>query len=255
MKKILKIFMRNQSLNVMISFLKKKYFRFFESQNVLKINYVIHKCFKEKDIGNLNLDFTDKPSRELILQNIINEKQYKSYLEIGCYKDALFQAIKCQNKVGVDPVSGGNVRKTSDQFFKLNNDSFDCIFIDGLHKYNQVRKDILNSVSIINEGGSILLHDCLPNNVYEQAIPRCQYVWNGDVWKAIIEFRTYPNLDIYTCYADHGIGVILKRPNRNLLKIDSLNFSKLKFEDYFYNYKKYMNLINYEELIKIIKEY
>ena len=63
------------------------------------------------------------------------------------------------------------------------------------------------------------------------------------------------NLNIYTCYADHGIGVILKRPNRNLLKIDNLNFSKLKFEDYFYNYKKYMNLINYEELIKIIKEY
>ena len=33
----------------------------------------------------------------------------------------------------------------------------------------------------------------LPSNVYEQAIPRCQYKWNGDVWKAIVEFRTYKN--------------------------------------------------------------
>jgi len=239
----------------MINLIKKKYFRLIESENVLKINYIIQKYFKEKDIGNLNFNFKDKPSRELILQNIINEKQYKNYLEIGCFKDALFKAIKCQNKVGVDPVSGGTIRKTSDQFFRQNDNNFDCIFIDGLHKYHQVRKDILNSVSIINDGGVILLHDCLPNNVYEQAIPRCQYVWNGDVWRAIVECRTNPNLDVYTCYADHGIGVILKRPNRNLLKFDDVNFSQLKFKDYFYNYKKYMNLINYEELIRIIKEY
>ena len=239
----------------MINFIKKKYFRFFDSRNVLKINFIIHKYFKEKDIGTLDLDFSDKPSRAEIVQSIINEKNYKSYLEIGCWKNDLFDKVQCQNKVGVDPISGGTVRKTSDQFFEKNNNNFDCIFIDGLHKYYQVRKDISNSVKVINDGGMILLHDCLPNNVYEQAVPRCQYVWNGDVWKAIVECRTYSNLDTYTCYADHGIGIILKRPNRNLLKIDNINFSKLKFKDYFYNYKEYMNLISYEELNSIIKKY
>ena len=39
--------------------------------------------------------------------------------------------------------------------------------------------------------------------------------WNGDVWKAIVECRNSKDIDVYTCYADHGIGVILKRPNRN----------------------------------------
>ena len=39
--------------------------------------------------------------------------------------------------------------------------------------------------------------------------------WNGTVWKAIVEFRTKEELDTYTCYADQGIGIILKRKNRN----------------------------------------
>ena len=155
----------------MINFIKKKYFRFFESKNVLKINFIIHKYFKEKAIGTLDLDFNDKPSRVKIVQSIIDEKNYKNYLEIGCWKNDLFNEIQCENKIGVDPVSGG----------------------------------------------IILLHDWLPINVYAQAIPRCQYTWNGDVWKAITEFRTHKDLDIYTCYADQGIGVILNRKNRNFL--------------------------------------
>ena len=96
------------------------------------------------------------------------------------------------------------------------------------------------------------MHDCLPNNIYEQVIPRCQFIWNGDVWKAIVEFRTLKDVDTYTCYADHGIGVIMKRSNRNLLKIGDLNFSKLTFNQYFNNFKLYMNLIEYEKLKKII---
>ena len=105
----------------------------------------------------------------------------------------------------------------------------------------------------MNENGVILLHDCLPNNVYEQIVPRCKHIWNGDVWKAIVECRTKESIDTYTCYADHGIGVILKRNNRNILKLEIKNFSKLKFNEYFYNYKKYMNLIEYADMEKIIK--
>ena len=71
-----------------------------------------------------------------------------------------------------------------------------------------------NSLNFLKPGGIILLHDCLPSNVFNQAMPRCQYDWNGDVWKAIVEFRTKKNLDIYTCFADQGIGVIFNRENR-----------------------------------------
>ena len=238
----------------MDNYFSKKIYRLFESRNILKIKFLIQKYFKEKDIGNLNFNFADKPNRVKIIKDIIKLKNYKDYLEIGCFSNELFDQINCENKIGVDPVSGGTIRETSDEFFKKNDKEFDCIFIDGLHRYHQVKKDILNSINVLKEGGIILLHDCLPSNVYEQAIPRCQYKWNGDVWKAIVEFRTYKNLDVYTCYADHGIGVIFVRPNKNQLDLDREYFLKLRFKDYFENYKRYMNLISYSELIELVKE-
>ena len=142
-------------------------------------------------MGNIGLDFSLKKTRLQIVQEIIKKKDYKKYLEIGCFDDELFNHINCLEKVGVDPVSGGTLRQTSDQFFFKNSQYFDCIFIDGLHEYNQVKRDISNSLNFLNEDGIILLHDCLPNNYYEQAIPRCQWTWNGDVWKAIVECRTF----------------------------------------------------------------
>ena len=238
----------------MDNYFSKKIYRLFESRNILKIKFLIQKYFKEKDIGNLNFNFADKPNRVKIIKDIIKLKNYKDYLEIGCFSNELFDQINCENKIGVDPVSGGTIRETSDEFFKKNDKEFDCIFIDGLHRYHQVKKDILNSINVLKEGGIILLHDCLPSNVYEQAIPRCQYKWNGDVWKAIVEFRTYKNLDVYTCYADHGNCVIFKKPNKNQLNLVRENFLNLFITDYFENYKSYMNLISYSKLIKLVKE-
>ena len=234
------------------NFIKKKYIRLQGSRKILKLNYLIEKIFNDKKLGSIGFNFMNKPNRQFIVQEIINIKKYNSYLEIGTFHDELFGNIKCKKKVGVDPVSGGTIRKTSDQFFKENIDTFDCIFIDGLHYYSQVKKDIQNSLKVLNPNGIILLHDCLPNNYFEQAVPRCQITWNGDVWKAIVEQRVQENTDTYTCYADFGIGVIFNRKNRNILKLDKKNFYKIKFEEYFYNHKKFMNIIEYDDLIKII---
>ena len=44
---------------------------------------------------------------------MIDYKNYNSYLEIGTFHDELFDSIKCNLKVGVDPVSGGTIRKTT----------------------------------------------------------------------------------------------------------------------------------------------
>ena len=219
---------------------------------MLKFFYFYHKLFNNRHSGNLEFDFNNKKNRKQIIQEIIQKKNYKSYLEIGCFSDELFNYIECPNKVGVDPVSGGTVRKTSDQFFKDNQDKFDCIFIDGLHEYSQVKKDIDNSLNVLNKEGIILLHDCLPKNFYAQTTPRCQYVWNGDVWKAIVECRTIKNIDVYTCFADQGIGVIFKRPNQNLLDYYKKNYKYLKFSEYYKDHKKLMNIIEYDDLLKII---
>ena len=235
-----------------INFLKLKINRLFESRKILKLKYYIHKFFREKDIGDLGFNFNDKPNRSEIIQNIIDYKKYRSFLEIGSFSNELFNKVKINNKVGVDPVSGGSVRMTSDEFFKKNKEFFDLVFIDGLHHYDQVKKDINNSLNILTNGGVILLHDCLPSNVFDQAVPRCTYKWNGDVWKAIVEARCRADIDTYTCYADNGIGIILKRSNRNILNLNTTNLNKLKFKDYYNNYQSYMNIINHESLLKLL---
>lgn len=218
---------------------------------VFKINKIYNYIFGERFYKKLDFNWSEYPNRLEIIQNIITSRKYKKYLEIGCDKNQIFSNIEIDFKIGVDPVQGGNVRKTSDNFFKNNLKKFDIIFIDGLHKYDQVNKDIKNSLKVLNEGGIILLHDCMPKSYFHQAVPRSRMSWNGDVWKNIVEARTNPELDTYTCFADQGIGIIFNRPNRNKLIISKNNFNKLKFRDFYYNYREYLNIINSEEINKI----
>tara|TARA_B100000945_G_scaffold321348_1_gene335355 strand:+ start:961 stop:1638 length:678 start_codon:yes stop_codon:yes gene_type:complete len=212
----------------------------------------IHLIFKENFKKKIDFDWNKYPKRFQIIQKIIDKKKYNKYLEIGCFKDETFSEIKIKDKVGVDPISGGNVRLTSDNFFRTNKDKFDIIFIDGLHTFNQVKKDIYNSLNTLNEDGLLLIHDCLPKRIRDQMVPRAHEHWNGDVWKALVECRTLNDIDTYTCIADEGIGVIFKRQNKNILKIKNKNFKKLTFENYYINYKEYMNLISSEDLIKMV---
>jgi len=223
-----------------------------EKKNFLfKINKIYNYIFGEKFYKKLNFDWKKYPNRLEIIQSIIASRNYKKYLEIGCDKDQIFSNIIVDLKIGVDPVQGGNVRRTSDDFFKNNIHKFDIIFIDGLHEYDQVNKDIKNSLKVLNDGGAILLHDCMPKSYFHQAVPRSRMSWNGDVWKNIVEARTNPEIDTYTCFADEGIAIIFNRPNRNKLIIPENNFKKLKFRDFYYNYREYLNVINSEEINKI----
>ena len=213
---------------------------------------IFYYIYGEKFFKRLNYNWAGLPSRTSLIQNIINKKNYKDYLEIGCDNDENFSKIKIKNKIGVDPVKGGTLRVTSDDFFKENKFFFDIVFLDGLHTYEQTKADIDNSLRFLNEDGVILVHDCLPKKIWNQIVPRLYGHWNGDVWKAIVHLRTYSHADTYTCTIDHGVGVIFKRKNKNILKLLNKNFKNLKFADYFNNHKNFMNPFNFEDLDKIL---
>ena len=219
---------------------------------IYKIKRLFYYLYGEKFYKRFKYDWTNYPSRFEIIQKIINKKGFINYLEIGCDQDMNFSKINVKNKTGVDPVSGGNIKLTSDNFFKSNDKMFDCIFIDGLHTYEQAIKDILNSIKFLVPNGIIILHDCLPNKIWNQVVPRLYGHWNGDVWKSIVEARTMQNIDTFTCKADHGLGIIINRPNRNILNDKIKDFKKLKFKDYYNNHKKYMNVIEVLDLEKLI---
>ena len=215
-----------------------------------KIKYFFYgeKFFKKK-----RYDWSKYPSRFEIIQKIIEFKKYKSYLEIGCDRNQSFSNINIDKRVGVDPVEGGTHKMTSDEFFSSNNDKFDIIFIDGLHQYEQVIRDVKNSLNCLTKNGIILLHDCLPRTLWNQIYPRINSDWNGDVWKAIVECRTYENIDTYTCIADRGIGVIVPRKNMNKLILNKSDFRRLKYKDYYQNHEQYMNLIEHHDIFKTIE--
>ncbi len=206
----------------------------------------------ERFSKKFNYDWHKKSSRFDIINRIIEKKKFESYLEIGCQSDVNFSKIIIKNKIGVDPQTGGTHRMTSDDFFKQNKSTFDLIFIDGLHVYEQVLKDIENSLKVLNENGVILIHDCLPAKIWHQTIPQTHSSWNGDVWKSIVKSRTRIDIDTYTIEADQGLGLILKRKNKDLL-IDKIeNFKNLKFRDYYIHHKKFMRIIDESDVLEII---
>jgi len=209
-------------------------------------NKIYYKIFVENFKENLNYNFPDDFFRWDLLDYLIKKNNYSNYLEIGCDKDQLFSKVNIKNKIGVDPSNGGNVRKTSNDFFSDNREFFDIVFIDGLHKYEQVKQDIINSLKFLNENGVVLVHDCMPDSLGKQAVPRYKMQWNGDVWKAIVDLRQDENLEIFTCSIDQGIGIIKKKKNTSILSLDK-PINKLKFSDYYYNYKEYMRVISLTE--------
>jgi len=212
---------------------------------------IYHFIFGEKFLKKINYNFDTSKTRLDLIHYLIKKKNYKSYLEIGCHQDEVFSLVNI-DKVGVDPMSGGNFRGTSDEFFLQNKKKFDCIFIDGLHIYEQVIKDIKNSINFLSENGTIILHDCLPSKVTHQYVPRSRYTWNGDVWKAIVEARTWKDVETFTILADQGLGVITKKKNSDLLIMKNKNFKKIKFEYLYYNYEKIMRTITYDNFINLI---
>ena len=214
------------------------------------LNKVYHLFFSEKFSKKIDYNFDNK-SRIDLIKYVIEKNKYKNYLEIGCNSDDVFNHITIE-KTGVDPVSGGNFRGTSDEFFSQNSKNYDCIFIDGLHVYQQVIKDILNSIKILNNNGVIILHDCLPKSIGHQRVPRTRYNWNGDVWKAVVEARTWKDFETFTILADQGLGIIKKKNNSDLLNIQNTSFKNLKFKFFYYNYKKIMRTVSFYDGLEMI---
>ena len=205
-----------------------------------------------------------------VINTLIKRHGYKSYLEIGVRRGFCFKQIRCNEKIGVDPdpKSKATLHITSDQFFSENKKAFDIIFIDGLHLEEQVDKDIVNSLDILKDGGTIVVHDCNPLSEFEareeyrtekyyklgqyKPKPNCEYKhyppWNGTVWRSWIKLRsTRSDLHMYVVDTDDGCGVITRGKQTTIKAPASLTFEFLKN-----NRQNALNLINLKDF-KIMK--
>ena len=84
-------------------------------------------------------------------------------------------------------------------------------FIDGDHKYDQVKRDYINCFSRLADGGFVLLHDTCPPDENWMDENHC-----GDVWALRREIEC-ENTDILTlpsgCVIGVGLTIIRKRPH------------------------------------------
>lgn len=181
-----------------------------------------------------------------LINSLITKNGYTKYLEIGVRDGECFNAIKCESKVGVDPDKNSKATNhvTSDYFFENNPDKFDIIFIDGLHHADQVEKDIINSIACLNEGGTIVMHDCLPTSKRMQEIPELVgEEWTGNTWMAYLKMRvTRADLQMHVVNTDWGLGIIT-RGSQTPLAIDYLP----TYEQFDANRNEWMNVIDVEQ--------
>ena len=105
---------------------------------------------------------------------------------------------------------------TSDEYFaKFTKDTFDLVFIDGLHTKEQVRKDFENSLRCLSDNGFILIHDVLPENEAGTIVPRETKVWWGDVYKFAMTMNQYPSIGFVTFNIDCGCMLIWKMKDKH----------------------------------------
>jgi hypothetical protein len=141
-------------------------------------------------------------------------------------------------------------------FFKMNQDTFDIIFIDGLHEANQVFRDVQNSLKYLNPNGTIVMHDCSPRGYKNSAIyPMLDTMipWCGDTWKAVVALRMMKEIEIIVIDIDFGVGVIRRRPNLHPLeekwqKYLSVNpISMLDYNHFIHHKEELLRLVSLQE--------
>ena len=204
--------------------------------------------------------------RELLIQKVINKSNAQSYLEIGIGNGAVFSRMVCSKKVCVDPCKSdgsatSNVRPTfemtSDEFFEQNEDTYDVVFVDGLHERDAVYRDINNSLKFLNDGGYIICHDMNPYTKESQIVPRMQGFWHGDCWKAWVKLRR-SNPDLNMCVVPlHGVdfrGVpvmdslgVIQKGSQKLLDVQGKD---LTYENLDQNRQEWLNIIPEEKFLE-----
>lgn len=181
--------------------------------------------------------------RTEIINKIIRENMFSSYLEIGLGNGHNFHLIQLAHKTGVDPAFKDTTHKQiagipSDEFFDLmdtdeiSHEKFDLIFVDGLHHSDQVERDIVNSYRWLNDNGMILIHDVDPPNEKASLVPRSSHMWMGDVYRAVFGFMDkYDELiDMAFIKERAGIFAIRKNPDQDVEL--GFNYPDMSFKEF-----------------------
>ncbi|WUI27609.1 class I SAM-dependent methyltransferase [Mycobacterium sp. NBC_00419] len=211
------------------------------------------------------------------VQRALDARTNPVYLEIGVSKGLAFRQISADEKIAVDPAFrlSDDTRQLADakgratHYFEITSDDFfatqadflaqrpvDVALIDGMHTYEQVVRDVENTLRYLRDDGVIFLHDCNPpfelagrraeswdDFIAGQSGPLVIGLWNGDVWKAIVHLRsTRPDLIVGVLKCDQGVGFVRKGSPESTLPYSVEQIEALTYADLKADRKRLLNL-------------
>src|SRR6185312_8777541 len=159
----------------------------------------------------------------------------KTYLEIGTLTGSTLglsnsRSIAVDTEFRIERNIVGNksvcllFQMTSDNFFAQHNPQsllgspIDLAFLDGMHWFEFLLRDFMNTEAHCRNNSIILLHDCLPTDSYVgrrnpadaslSHLTSHQEWWAGDSWKAVVLIKKYrPDLEVY-CFDASPTGLV-----------------------------------------------
>ncbi|KUI42164.1 biotin carboxyl carrier protein [Mycobacterium sp. IS-1590] len=209
------------------------------------------------------------------VQQALDARTKPVYLEIGVEYGRAFRRISADEKIAVDPALKVSPRSrkaaeakarsthyfemTSDDFFAnesafLENRGIDVALIDGLHTYQQVLRDVDNTLRYLTDDGVIVLHDCNPASAaigfpaesmedFQAQHHWWNLFWSGDVWKAIVYLRsTRDDLQIAVLNCDFGVGLLRRGTPESRLSYTPEQIESMSYEDLAADRKRMLNL-------------
>ena len=138
----------------------------------------------------------------------------RSYFEVGTYTGDSLRCFSCDAicvdpELRVDKDAIAQKRRlflfqcTSDEFFAQNDlgsylqDGVDVAFLDGLHHFEALLRDFINTERFCRPTSLVLMHDCLPTSDNGTSRDVTPGFWLGDVWRVLPALQKYrPDLRI-----------------------------------------------------------
>ncbi len=174
------------------------------------------------------------------------------YFEIGTAQGASLKQSKSKS-IAVDPgfqIKTENYGKreqthmyevTSDSFFEERHmerltEQVDLAFLDGMHLFEYLLRDFINTEKYCGPKSVIVLHDLVPPSY--QAAERdwdreLTKVWTGDVWKVAVILKEYrPDLKVrVTNCRPTGLGIITDLDRNNDVLVERYDEIVTRFMD------------------------
>lgn len=132
------------------------------------------------------------------LINSVPNIQQLSFLELGVLDGINHDQILCEDKASVDIRHNPTFKMSTDDFFSINTRHWDIIFIDALHRVEQVVRDYNNATKYCDK--CIIMHDLYPNNEKESQTEN----YSGDVYKFLYHLHD-KLIDYYVLSEDSGM--------------------------------------------------